>query len=179
MGSSRAAAGRLLGFLADAQARGVEPALRALDLASLVGKSIDELFLGLADYICPTDGSVDSGVTRDAYTETIVEVAAAGVQSVESLTADQVQAIVGSFITNSIFDRLCSDIGAGVIELPKDAREVASIQDQIKDFIRGAVSDALGTRLPNLSQVSQSDTKSISTAVYEQAFSIMASYGGN
>lgn len=56
MGASRSAGARLLGFLVDAQARGVREALRALDLESLAGRPITEIFVGLADYICPGTG---------------------------------------------------------------------------------------------------------------------------
>jgi hypothetical protein len=59
MGSSRGAGARLLGFLVNAQARGVREALRELNLESLAGRSITEIFVGLADYICPGAGTVD------------------------------------------------------------------------------------------------------------------------
>ena len=62
MGASRNSGTRLLGFLADAQARGVREALRALDLESLAGRPITEIFVGLADYICLGAGTVDEGI---------------------------------------------------------------------------------------------------------------------
>lgn len=45
MGASRGASARLLGFLADAQARGVNEALHSLDLESLAGRPITEILL--------------------------------------------------------------------------------------------------------------------------------------
>src|SRR5258708_33845749 len=45
MGASRAAGARLLGFLSDAQARGTQEALRALNLETLAGRPIDEIFM--------------------------------------------------------------------------------------------------------------------------------------
>ena len=82
MGASRGSGARLLGFLADAQARGVREALRSLDLESLAGRPIAEIFVGLADYICPGAGTVDEGIAREAYIETIIELTFVEVESV-------------------------------------------------------------------------------------------------
>lgn len=178
MGSSRVAAGRLLGFLNDAQSRGLETTLRSLNLGSLVGKPITQLLLGLADYVCPSNGSIDGGIVRDAYAETVAEAIEAGTESLESLTGPQVQTIFESFVANSIFDRLCNDIGAGIVKLSESPKEALSIQIQIKDYIKGAVHDALkATTSGQLSAVNQADVQRATDTVYEQAFSILASFG--
>jgi len=93
MGASRGAGARLLGFLADAQARGVREALRALDLESLAGRPLTEIFVGLADYVCPGAGTVDEGIAREAYIETIVELASEGLTDLTTFTPDQMHAI--------------------------------------------------------------------------------------
>lgn len=78
MGASRGSGARLLGFLADVQARGATEALRSLDLEGLAGRPIDEVFMGLADYICPNAGTVDEGIAREAFIETIVDLSTLG-----------------------------------------------------------------------------------------------------
>lgn len=176
MGSSRAAAGRLLGFLADAQTRGVDQALRNLDLGSLIGKSATDIFFGLADYICPSDGAIDAGIARDAYAETVAEILEAGVTSLDALSIEQVGIAFEAFMANSIFTRLCNDIGAGVVQLPKDPREAVSIQGQIKEFLRGSVRDALAQTLIDMKTVSQGDTRKMADSLYARAFSILAVY---
>jgi hypothetical protein len=65
MGSSRGAAARLYAFLRDAQAIGPFEALRALNLQALAAQPIEEVFLGIAEYVCPIGGSVDEGIARD------------------------------------------------------------------------------------------------------------------
>ena len=59
MGLVRAAAARLLNLLSDVQIRGAQEVLRALDLRALAGRPIEDVFLGLAGYVCPTGGTVD------------------------------------------------------------------------------------------------------------------------
>ncbi len=49
MGSSRGAGAGLVRFLNDASVNGVREALRALNLESLAGRPIEEVFAGLAD----------------------------------------------------------------------------------------------------------------------------------
>jgi hypothetical protein len=73
MGSSRGASAGLVRFLNDASANGVREALRTLNLESLPGRPIEEVFAGLADYICPEGGSIDEGIARDAFVETIAD----------------------------------------------------------------------------------------------------------
>ena len=56
MGASRGAGARLLSFLSDAQSRGPVEALRSLNLQALAGRPIEEVFLGIAEYVCPLEG---------------------------------------------------------------------------------------------------------------------------
>src|SRR5262249_32684301 len=79
MGSSRGVAAGLIRFLNDASVNSVGEALRALNLESLAGRPIEEVFAGLADYICPEGGSIDEGIARDAFIETIADLAGAGI----------------------------------------------------------------------------------------------------
>ena len=142
MGSARGAGSRLLGFLADATSRGVVEALRALNLGSLAGRPIEEVFLGLADYVCPDGGSVDEGIAREAFIETIVDLADAGITDLDTLTEDQMQTVFELYASNAIEARLCNDIGTKAVMLPASAREAASVQAQLNDFIRRGVADA-------------------------------------
>ena len=74
MGSSRVAAGRLLSFLGEVQRTGAAQALQLFNLGALANQPIEQIFFGLADKICPSQGSVDAGIALDAFTEMIVEV---------------------------------------------------------------------------------------------------------
>lgn len=108
MGASRRAAARLLGFLSDARAHGVPAALRALDLDALVGSTAEEIFLGLADFVCPNGGTVDDGIAREAFIETIVQLADDGIDDLTALTTDQMQTVFEIYATHAIEARLCN-----------------------------------------------------------------------
>jgi hypothetical protein len=177
MGSSRAAGGRLLGFLSDVVARGAREALRALNLGALAGRPIEEIFLGLADYVCPDGGTVDEGIAREAFIETIVDLAAAGITDLDGLTVDQMQAVFELYATNAIEARLCNDIGAKTIILPSDAREASRVQAQLHDFIQRAVADALTAARADVETLPPDRVLGFVGRIYEQAFGILQVMG--
>jgi hypothetical protein len=143
MGASRGASARLLDFLANAQARGVREALRAQNLESLAGRPIAEIFVGLADYICPDAGTVDEGITREAYFETIVELVSEGLTDRITFTPDQVQTVFELYATHAIEARICNDIGTKAVTMPADVQAAHRVEQQLLGFIRGAVTGAL------------------------------------
>lgn len=177
MGSSRGAGSRLVGFLADASSRGVTEALKALNLGALAGRPIEEVFIGLVDYICPDGGSIDEGISREAFIETITQLAEAGITNLDGLTADQMQTVFELYATNAIEARICNDIGTKVIVLPPDPRTAASVQNQLHDFIQRAVSDALTSARAAMAALTQDRVLGFVDGVYEQAFSILQSMG--
>jgi hypothetical protein len=177
MGSSRAAGAGLLRFLTSTVSGGVKEALRALKLENLAGRPIEEVFLGLADYVCPDGGTVDEGIARGAFIETIADLAEAGITDLDSLTMDQTQTIFELYATNAIEARLCNDIGANTITLPNDAQQVAEIQSQLRDFISRGVADALTAARAGMQSLTQENVLGFVTRVYEQAWGILQSLG--
>ncbi len=177
MGSSRGSGSRLVGFLSDAVARGAAEALRALHLGALAGRPIEEVFLGLADYVCPDGGSIDEGIAREAFIETITDLAGAGITDLDGLTVDQMQTVFELYATNAIEARLCNDIGAKALTLPSDSREVARVQAQLNDFIRRAVADALTAAGTAAASLTPDRVLQFVGSIYEQAFEILQIMG--
>lgn len=177
MGSSRSSGARLLGFLTDAQTRGAREALRALNLEGLAGRPIDEIFVGLADYICPNAGTVDEGIAREAFIETIIELATLGVTDLDALTPEQMQTVFELYATHAIEARLCNDIGIKAITMPDDAQAALHIQEKLRDFIRNGVSDALTAARSEMPILTQEHIKSFVDSVYERSFGILKTLG--
>jgi hypothetical protein len=177
MGASRSSGARLLGFLADAQARGVREALRALDLESLAGRPIIEIFVGLADYICPGAGTVDEGIAREAYIETIVELSSEGLTDLTTFTPDQMQTVFELYATHAIEARICNDIGTKAVTMPTDAQAAHRVEQQLRDFIHGGVSDALTRARSETPNLTPERIQVFVDAVYESAFAILKTLG--
>jgi hypothetical protein len=177
MGASRGAGARLLGFLTDAQARGAREALRSLNLEGLAGRPIAEVFVGLADYICPRAGTVDEGIAREAFIETIIELTTLGVTDLDALTPDQMQTVFELYATHAIEARLCNDIGTKLITAPTDPQAALRVQGQLRDFIRNGVSDALTAARAETPTLTQDRVHSFVDSVYERAFGILQALG--
>ena len=177
MGSARGAGSRLLGFLSDAVRRGATEALRTLNLGALAGRPIEEIFLGLADYVCPDGGTIDEGIAREAFIETITDLAGAGITDLDGLTLDQMQTVFELYATNAIEARLCNDIGLKTVILPSDSRQAARVQAQLNDFIRRAVADALTTARAASAALTPDRVLAFVGGIYEQAFGILQIMG--
>ncbi len=177
MGSARGAGSRLVSFLSDAATRGTAEALRALNLGALAGRPIEEIFLGLSDYVCPDGGSVDEGIARDAFIETIADLAGAGITDLDTLTEDQLQTVFELYATNAIEARLCNDIGTKAVILPSDSREASRVQAQLHDFIQRGVADALTAARAAVAALTPDRVLGFVGRIYEQAFGILQIMG--
>lgn len=177
MGSSRSAGAGLVRFLNDASANGVREALRALNLESLAGRPIEEVFAGLADYICPDGGSIDEGIARDAFVETIADLAGAGITDIDALTPEQIQTVFELYATHAIEARLCNDIGTKVVILPADPRAAARVEAQLREFIQRGVSDAINAAGVSIRALSPHAVTGFVTTVYQSAFEVLQTMG--
>lgn len=177
MGTSRRAGRKLLGFLRDTIERGVEKALGALQLDTLAGRPINEIFLGMMDYICPDGGNVDEGIARDAFIETIADLAENGIADLGALNQSQMQTVFELYTTHTIEDRLYNDIGTKIIQFPADAQAALQIQSQVHDFIRRGVSDALSAASDVLLSLTQSNIQRFVDQIYVMAFEILRNLG--
>ena len=173
MARSAASGAPLLSFLSGAVANGPREALRALNLQRLAGRPIEEVFLGLMEYVCPEGGTVDEGIARDAFIETIADLAESGIADFDALTADQMQTIFELYATHAIETRLCNDIGMKAITLPANAAQAATVQRQLLDFVRRSVSDSLTQAQAALQALTPERVFGFVTRVYEQAYAIM------
>lgn len=177
MGSSRRSAARLADFLGTVRSEGVAEALRTLDLGALAGQPIEVIFAGLADYICPEGGSIDEGIARDAFIETIVDLADAGIHDLDALSVEQMQTVFEIYATHTIEARICNDIGTKMVSLPASAAAAQRVQDQLHDFIQRAVSDALADASTSIGALSFDKVESFVGEVYQSAFEILQILG--
>lgn len=175
MGSSRKSAGRLIGFLSDASIRGEDEALQSLNLEDLAGLPISDVFLGMVDYICPDGGSIDEGIARNAFIETMAELAEIGEVNLDALNQEQTKTVLELYISHTIEFRLYNDIATKIIRVPSDVRRALTVQKQINDFIRRGVADALTDANDKMRQLTKDNLNEFVNRVYEDTFTILLS----
>jgi hypothetical protein len=179
MGASRNASVRLLGFLVNTAKRGAQETLRSLHLENLVARPIQEIFLSLADYICPETGRDDEGIAKAAFIDTIAELTTYGITDLESLNIDQIQTVFELYATHAIELRIQNDIGMNTITLPPNVAQIPEIQRQLHEFIRGAVDDALTAERSHLESLTPDHTVGFVDKVYEKTFTFLVALGNS
>lgn len=177
MGTSRAAGARLVSFLNDAQARGAREALRSVNLEALAGRPLTEILVGLADHVCPGAGTVDEGIAREAYVETVVELTTSGITDLDSLSPDQMLTVFEIYATHAIEARICNDIGTKAITMPADAQAALRVEAQLRDFVRNGVSDALANARAGGAVLASDRIQTFVDQVYEDAFRFLHARG--
>jgi hypothetical protein len=170
MGSSRTAATGLVNFLNQAATQGTREALRSLNLESLAGQPIEQVFAGLADYICPPGGSIDEGIARDAFIETIADLAGAGITDIDQLTGDQIQTVFELYATHAIEARICNDVATSIVTMPANVRAAERVQEQLRDFIRRSVSDAVAASPDRIATLTPDRVNDFVGAIYQSSF---------
>lgn len=177
MGSSRRAAARIAGFLGDVSARGLQAALATFNLAGLAGSSPAEIFSALVEQFCPEGGSIDEGIARDAFMETVIDLAGAGVTDMANLDPEQMQTVLELYVAHTIEDRIFNDVGIKGVELPADASSAQAVQDQLHEFILGGVSDAFSETTIDFTAIDPNAIGQTIDRVYEAAFDILEALG--
>lgn len=177
MGSSRTSAARLASFIGDVRRDGLAETLRSLDLGALAGQSVESVFAGLTDYICPEGGSIDEGIAREAFIETVADLAAAGIHDMDALTGAQMQTVFELYAAHTIEARICNDIGTRMVTLPSDPVAAARVQAQLHDFVVRGVSDALDAIGTNFGTLTPDRVNDFVANVYESAFEILQALG--
>ncbi|EMO55152.1 Qat anti-phage system associated protein QatB [Leptospira noguchii] len=167
----------LLNFLSTASATGIEKALNSVGLSNLAGKPINDIFISLIDHFCPSGGTVDIGITRDAYIKTVSDLASADVESLSNLSEEQIKIFFEIFATYTIEARICNDIGTKSILLPTNVEAIIKVQNQLHYFIKRAVSDAISREYKKGNSLTVKKTKSFVDKVYQQAFNILEYLG--
>ncbi len=131
-----------------------------------------EVLRGLTEFICPPSGSIDESIAREAFIETLADLAESGVSDLEALTADQMQTVLELNIAHALEARICNDIGTNAVALPESPEAAAAIQEQLFDFVQGSVSDAFSAT-PLGQGLTAQETQVVIDRIYEQAFGVL------
>ncbi len=176
MGASRAVAGNLLGVFRDFRRDGVNATLLRLNLGGLAGRPLADVFLGLTDFICRDGGSIDEGIARDAWLETVAELDVLALPDIDALTPEQMRDAFLAFIAHSIEGRLFQDIGAAGFK-NADLAAVEAFERQLRGYIRGAVRDSFSGDLSDAANLTEQQIRSAVDRTYEEAWDLFLTWG--
>ncbi len=177
LGAAQSSSARLLSIAAIYSSGGASAVEKFLSLSDLAHKKAADVFIAITDFVCPDGGTQDEGIARSAYISAIEESPEIAEVPFESLTQEQMMVIVERSMANVIFERLTNDIGNKIIMLPEDRVTSDCLVEQIKDFVRGSISDAITKLGVNVEGMSHTQSRKIVNDIYKTAYEIMISIG--
>ena len=177
MGSSRTAASNALGVFRGIQRDGIQTTLQYLNLNQLVGGSVQEVFIGFTEVICEDGGSIDEGIARDAWLETVTELDQIGIDDLETLTTGQIQELFLHFIANTIETRLYQEIGVRGFQYAETMNDIENFDTQFKHYVQLTVRDSFASDLADLSAMSDQTIRDIVDQTYSEAWDLFITIG--
>jgi hypothetical protein len=176
MGTSRATASDALGVFRGFQRNGVAETLIRLNLSGLVGRPARDVFIALTDVICKDGGSIDEAIARDSWLETVSELERFGIDDLEVLTPDQVEAVLQTFIAHAIKGKLFQEIGVNGLKVA-DQKAIEAFEAQFKSYIERSVQDSFSSDLSQLSSLSDQQIRDIVDRTYRDAWELLETWG--
>ena len=176
MGSSRQTASNALGVFRGFQRDGVAETLTRLNLSDLAGRSAREVFLGLTDVVCKDGGSIDEGIARDAWVETVAEIDDLGLTDLDNLTTEQIKEFFVSFISNAVEAKLFQEIGVNGFKVA-DFSTIQAFEAQLEGYIKGSVRDSFAADLTDLSSMSDNRIRGVVDAIFKDAWDLFELLG--
>lgn len=130
-------AGNVLGFLLGAKEYGLEEALHKEGLGYLVGKNSDEIFLGLIDYFCEGNSTIEESVIRECVVEIFNDNNIVNFEDMDNLDANS---FIQSFIIKYIqvnFEVAFTEKVQGLCRNIEDGKaRIKEVNQHIDDTIR-------------------------------------------
>jgi hypothetical protein len=142
MASERSATASLGRILSTAGTAGIQETVRRLGFAQLATLPVQDIYAALVDVICEPGGELDESFAREAYIKALAEISEAQAD-LERPSPETTVSFLASFIANAIQNRLLNAVGNKVVAIPRDVASVQNLEQQINDYIRGKVNDAM------------------------------------
>ncbi len=173
LGSAKKSTERIVSIFSGILREGLKETLSNSGLDFLIGKTSQEIYSGLIDYICPDGGTVDEGIARSAFVEALIEINKDKILDITKLNEDQLLVLLESYFSHVIMERLINDIGRNLINLPDSSSSVSNLQNQIFEFIYGAVSDALANSGETIKNITPDRVNTFVEQIYSRAYTIL------
>ena len=179
MPNSRAVAGGVAGFARSFANQGPVEALRRFNLDGMAGAPADDVFIALTDMLCPTGGTIDEAIARDAMLETIADLAAAGVGNFDELSTDDLREFFIGVVSRSIEGKILNEVGTNAVSIPADIAGVERAQNMLHDFVEGCVRDEFEERGADLGDLDGDAIDSFVDDLYAVALDLVEALGGD
>lgn len=177
LGSARGSTARLVSVVGGFASGGISATAQHFHLGDIIGKSAKDVFLRIMNFVCPDGGNTDEGIARSAYIEALSAMPDWENKQIETLTPPEFLVFTEIYMTDVIQHKIINDIGNKLFSLPNDISSIVNIEEQMKDFIRNTVTDAVSNLDVDIKNIDQQQTQGVVDSVYKTVFDMMSSYG--
>ena len=177
MGSARQAAAGVLGLFRDFETAGVRQTLERLGLDTLLNGGVADAFAALTDVICEDGGLVDEAIARNAWAETVDQLEALGIESLEAFEAGQKQGFFAAFMANTIVGRILHDIAVRGFKVAPQTGDFGTVERELRDYVTAATRDGIVGMTPqSFRNLTSPALRQTVDAVYEVAWELLETY---
>lgn len=176
LGSARGSTARLVSIVGGFASGDISATARQFHLGEIIGKSANDVFIRIMDFVCADGGNTDEGIARSAYIEALSAMPDWETKQIETLSPPEFLAFTEIYMADVIQQKIINDIGNKLFSLPNDIASIKNIEAQMKDFIRNTVTDAVSRLNVDIRSIDQQQAQGVVDSVYKTAFDIMASY---
>jgi hypothetical protein len=159
--------------------RGFAAAFTNLGLASIVGRDLNSVIAVIQDAICPEGAIREQVAAREAGANALEIVfaevidAGAGLEQLNSLTADDVVMAIGTMVASYIYNRWLGDLGVKIEEKAISPQQAVGMERRMKGFIRDAVKIDLAQRDPLRIDWRGREGREVIERIYSDAFAVI------
>ena len=177
MGPSRETSVKLANFISIAAQHGAENALASLNLSHLVSQPLTDVLLGVMEVICPDGGTIDEGIARDAFADTIDDLNEHGDISFDEINEAQLMVVFEAYMCRAIEAKICNDIGLKSVSKAQNIFDISYVQEQLHEFIQISVSRAISQFNIPLNEMSTNKINEHVNSIYVMAFDFIELLG--
>jgi hypothetical protein len=169
--------------LATVATRGLDAALKAFKLSSLVGKDAETVFAGLVNAIAPEGKSREEIAARDAVAEALcflyeklVPGQPDASDAFENLSEELVREALLVSVSAYVYERWLVDLGRKIEEKAITAAEAVRLEGEMKQYVRDSVKVDL-TKIEVLEMNWKGkDGRAFVQRIYEDAFAFIGGF---
>jgi hypothetical protein len=175
----RQATARLGGFLVAIASGGLANVSKYLGLGSLVGKSINAIFVEIANTLAPVGASMEESAARMAIADTLAMlyelhgVDIGGLARLEAMTPDDIRGAVVETVSTYVFYRWAQELGLSIERGAISPKEAVAIEREMRHYIRETVKLDLSAMDVLALEWSGSEGRRVIEGVFAQAYAFL------
>ncbi len=173
-GASRAALGSI-GVLRDIQTRGIEAALRDLNLGALIGRSTREIFAAIIDVVCSRVETIDDDIAKQALLDSLLSLSEEQIVDLAELNEVQISNFYALFICKAIERRYLVDVSERGRGHAQSDGAYAAVDENVGRYIEISVQTRVSRAMEKHQPLDIAFTESTMTDVFAAAWSILES----